>query len=402
MLQDEAPAPLIAHPDGNDVGAVPTSEIASSEESEPLLPSRETSLPIRDNGEPEASQKAAGIPSLQPSARVDGSGIRTETPFTCEVHPGETPEHEAHPEASINGSPGAEVVDNGIHSEDRPATPDASVAAETPYTAEQKQKQKQTSELNSDIDAGSSTSSEARPGSYGTIGPSRAQSLKQGQPGWEKSSDRPPAKLPIRFRDAVGRNFAFPWEKAKTWEGMERLIESCFNHVDFLSPWVRRGYYDLLVMMPFSMDPASDMFKGDVATVPVGLNPVPPSMMLGQATEASAPSTSGAGAATPSMTAGASISANSSDTPAANPASAPTPSLHHSAPVPTPVPSVPVGGPSASPSAPMPSSSPSQERSPVILLPELWDDMIEPGMLIQQHSEWYPLPKSYPVYKARE
>ncbi|KAJ2973618.1 hypothetical protein NUW58_g8892 [Xylaria curta] len=43
------------------------------------------------------------------------------------------------------------------------------------------------------------------------------QPLSLGDPGWEKSAGRPPQKLPVRFRDAVGRNFLFPWEKAKTW-----------------------------------------------------------------------------------------------------------------------------------------------------------------------------------------
>lgn len=42
--------------------------------------------------------------------------------------------------------------------------------------------------------------------------------LQPGDPRWACSSDRPPAKLPIYFHDAVGRNYTFPWEKAKTWE----------------------------------------------------------------------------------------------------------------------------------------------------------------------------------------
>lgn len=42
--------------------------------------------------------------------------------------------------------------------------------------------------------------------------------LRPGQPGWEKSPDRPPRKLPIRFRDAVGRQILWPWERAKTWQ----------------------------------------------------------------------------------------------------------------------------------------------------------------------------------------
>jgi hypothetical protein len=45
-----------------------------------------------------------------------------------------------------------------------------------------------------------------------------ATMVKPGDPGWETSAGRPPAKLPIRFLDAVGRTYVFPWEKAKTWE----------------------------------------------------------------------------------------------------------------------------------------------------------------------------------------
>lgn len=43
------------------------------------------------------------------------------------------------------------------------------------------------------------------------------QPLSPGDPGWERSAGRPPRKLPIRFHDAYGRNYVFPWEKAKMW-----------------------------------------------------------------------------------------------------------------------------------------------------------------------------------------
>jgi hypothetical protein len=48
--------------------------------------------------------------------------------------------------------------------------------------------------------------------------------LQPGDPGWEISAGRPPVKLPIRFHDALGRNFVFPWEKAKTWEVRDRIF----------------------------------------------------------------------------------------------------------------------------------------------------------------------------------
>lgn len=42
--------------------------------------------------------------------------------------------------------------------------------------------------------------------------------LRIGDPGWEADSGRPPTKLPLRFRDGVGRVYIFPWEVANTWQ----------------------------------------------------------------------------------------------------------------------------------------------------------------------------------------
>lgn len=58
------------------------------------------------------------------------------------------------------------------------------------------------------------------------------QPLSFGDPGWEKSAGRTPQKLPIRFRDAVGRNFVFPWEKVKTWTVSDSPLLS-----SSLGPW---------------------------------------------------------------------------------------------------------------------------------------------------------------------
>ena len=35
---------------------------------------------------------------------------------------------------------------------------------------------------------------------------------------WARTADRAPQKLPVRFIDAVGRNFIWPWERAKSWK----------------------------------------------------------------------------------------------------------------------------------------------------------------------------------------
>jgi len=53
-------------------------------------------------------------------------------------------------------------------------------------------------------------------------------------------------KLPIKFKDAVGRKFSFPWHLCKTWKGMEELIKQAFLHVDVIGPHVHDGHYDLV------------------------------------------------------------------------------------------------------------------------------------------------------------
>ncbi|KAF1815859.1 hypothetical protein P152DRAFT_199828 [Eremomyces bilateralis CBS 781.70] len=55
-----------------------------------------------------------------------------------------------------------------------------------------------------------------------------------------------PKESPIRFKDAVGRKFQFPWSICKTWRGMEDLIKQAFLHVDVIGPHVHEGHYDLL------------------------------------------------------------------------------------------------------------------------------------------------------------
>ncbi|KAL2070966.1 hypothetical protein VTL71DRAFT_13992 [Oculimacula yallundae] len=71
------------------------------------------------------------------------------------------------------------------------------------------------------------------------------------QPGWEvslKLREEPRAenKKPIRFKDAVGRKFSFPFDLCHTWEGMQELINGAFLNVDVIGPYVREGHYDLV------------------------------------------------------------------------------------------------------------------------------------------------------------
>lgn len=49
----------------------------------------------------------------------------------------------------------------------------------------------------------------------------------------------------IRFKDAVGRKFTFPYHLVQKWEGMEELIKQAFICVDVVGPHVLAGHYDL-------------------------------------------------------------------------------------------------------------------------------------------------------------
>lgn len=49
----------------------------------------------------------------------------------------------------------------------------------------------------------------------------------------------------IKFKDAVGRKFSFPFHLCKTWKGMRTLIEQAFVQIDVIGDHVRQGHYDL-------------------------------------------------------------------------------------------------------------------------------------------------------------
>jgi hypothetical protein len=51
---------------------------------------------------------------------------------------------------------------------------------------------------------------------------------------------------PIKFKDAVGRTFTFPWHTCKTWKCVQSLINEAFLHVDILGQHVHQGHYDLV------------------------------------------------------------------------------------------------------------------------------------------------------------
>ncbi|KAL6716302.1 hypothetical protein ACLMJK_005868 [Lecanora helva] len=65
-----------------------------------------------------------------------------------------------------------------------------------------------------------------------------------------KAAPPPPAPKapdkPIKFKDAIGRRFSFPFNLCKDWQGMEFLIKEAFLHVDIYGPHVANGEYDLV------------------------------------------------------------------------------------------------------------------------------------------------------------
>ncbi|RAL15692.1 uncharacterized protein BO97DRAFT_411790 [Aspergillus homomorphus CBS 101889] len=56
----------------------------------------------------------------------------------------------------------------------------------------------------------------------------------------------PEKKKPIKFKDAVGRKFSFPFDLCCTWKGMEELIRQAFLHIEAIGPHVAEGHYDLV------------------------------------------------------------------------------------------------------------------------------------------------------------
>ncbi|KAL1392315.1 hypothetical protein HDK64DRAFT_296943 [Phyllosticta capitalensis] len=62
----------------------------------------------------------------------------------------------------------------------------------------------------------------------------------------EASRKKEEKKAPVKFKDAVGRKFSFPWHLCNTWKGMSELIKQAFLHVDVLGQHVHDGHYDLV------------------------------------------------------------------------------------------------------------------------------------------------------------
>ncbi|KAK9848513.1 hypothetical protein MYU51_016519 [Penicillium brevicompactum] len=76
-----------------------------------------------------------------------------------------------------------------------------------------------------------------------------AKAQKEAEEAEAKANAPPPPpekKKPIKFKDAVGRKFSFPFELCATWQGMEELIRQAFLHIEVIGPHVAEGHYDLV------------------------------------------------------------------------------------------------------------------------------------------------------------
>ena len=61
------------------------------------------------------------------------------------------------------------------------------------------------------------------------------------------AANAPPEKqAPIKFKDALGRNYNFPWDRCRKWDDMEGLIQQAFAHIDKIGHHVLQGHYDLI------------------------------------------------------------------------------------------------------------------------------------------------------------
>ncbi|CAG7926447.1 unnamed protein product [Penicillium olsonii] len=76
-----------------------------------------------------------------------------------------------------------------------------------------------------------------------------AKAQKEAEEAEAKANAPPPPpekKKPIKFKDAIGRKFSFPFELCATWQGMEELIRQAFLHIEVIGPHVADGHYDLV------------------------------------------------------------------------------------------------------------------------------------------------------------
>ncbi|KAK4225975.1 hypothetical protein QBC38DRAFT_249114 [Podospora fimiseda] len=54
-------------------------------------------------------------------------------------------------------------------------------------------------------------------------------------------------RRPVFLKDAVGRNFTFPFDMVRTWEGMNDMIKQAFQNMNILDRHVEAGHFDLII-----------------------------------------------------------------------------------------------------------------------------------------------------------
>lgn len=62
----------------------------------------------------------------------------------------------------------------------------------------------------------------------------------------KKARQIAPEEFSVKFKDAIGRRFTFPWKTCKAWKGMEELIHHAYSNANHLVVGVTEGQYDLL------------------------------------------------------------------------------------------------------------------------------------------------------------
>ncbi|BDD56511.1 hypothetical protein MPDQ_005090 [Monascus purpureus] len=73
-----------------------------------------------------------------------------------------------------------------------------------------------------------------------------AKAKKEAEEAAAAKASAPKKKKPIKFKDAIGRKFSFPFDLCCTWKGMEELIRQAFLHIEAIGPHVAEGRYDLV------------------------------------------------------------------------------------------------------------------------------------------------------------
>ncbi|KAI5467164.1 hypothetical protein BGZ63DRAFT_398766 [Mariannaea sp. PMI_226] len=224
-----------------------------------------------------------------------------------------------------------------------------------------------------DMEAGSSSQASPPPPRRNvTIEPISTAGLAHGQPiPWELDPERGAQKLPIRFKDALGRTLLIPWKRAKTWEariaeyGMKMTIDAQFQGLDFMdnpppNP-VASGRYHLHVSLPSSVEPPkrkSSSKHGSSNSFSRSSNEVPANNLNDSNHNAS----------------GSNSNHNNSSHPHEN-----NSSNRNTPEVPPP------------PLQPMVPDTPSTHMRAMIILPEFWDDLIQPGSYVNM-TMWPPRP----------